>query len=209
MRPQELLRTMNCHDIPGERLQQIFKLCSLRYLGIAVPSHLIEFGQDHWMSQTSCSICRDKWIGIRCQHGTRTNRFFYVTPVVPQTGKIHEATVGRVTGFAAVSIWLIKATSHHDTSLRRERPAKSPGAVSSFTASIEALPLVILPGRILFGRSPVRRQPAPLTELDDPLIEIRITPQDQDVAHGIAIGVRNRIRMNLNRSERFGNLPQV
>ena len=200
---------MNCHDIPRERLQQIFKLCSLRYPGIAVPSHLIEFGQDHWLSQTSCSICRNEWIGIRGQHRARPHRFFCVLPVVPQTGKIHEATVGRVTGFASVSIWLIKTTSHHDTSLKRKRPTKPPGAVSRFTASVEALPLVIFPGRILCGRSPVRRQPAPLAALDDPLSERRITPQDQHVTHGIAIGVRNRIRTNLNRSERFNNLLQV
>jgi len=200
---------MNRHHVFRQRVQQILEQSPLSNFQVAVAIHLIELRQDDRLPHPACSIGCDKWVGFRGQHRARLNGFFVIIPVVPKAGQKKQTAVDGVTRLATTSKRLVETVPHQDTPLRLECVPESPRRVNGLTAGIKSFPLVLLSRRILFRQLPVGRQPAPLPEFDDPLIRVRIPPDDGDFLHGIKVFIRQRIDVDPQTVEQVDNLMQV
>jgi len=200
---------MNRHGVLGERRKQISQGRPFRDFQVAVSSDLLDVCEEDGLPQASRPIGSHQRVGFGCQHRARVDRFAIAFPVVPQPGKKEQTTVNGVASFTAANVRLVKFAARQHAALRSERPAESPGRIHCFAASVKPFPLVLLSRRVIRRGFPVRRQPAPLPQLDDPVVRFRIAPDDHDIAHRVPVGFRDKIESKLSVFERLGNLSQI
>ena len=200
---------MNCHHVFRQRTHQILEQSPFGDFGVAVASHLIEVCEDDRLPHPACSIGCNQWVSFRRQHRARLDRFLTIAPVIPQAGKEKHITANGVSSLAATAKRLVETVCHQDTPLRRERPPETPRRVNRLAAGIKPFPLIFLSCRVIRRRLPVRRQPTPLPEFDNPLLRFRVTPDDRNIAHWIAVRFRQRIDAELQPIKCFGNLMQI
>ncbi|MFT4558172.1 MAG: hypothetical protein ACI92S_003547 [Planctomycetaceae bacterium] len=200
---------MDRHGIRRERRKQVSQRSPLCDFQVAIARDLIDVCENDRLPQASRPIGRNQRIGFGGQHRARIDGISVAFPVIPQPGKKEQTTFNGVASFAAANERLVKLTADQHAALRLERSTETPGRVHRFAAGVEPFPLILLASLVVRRRLPVKRQPAPLPQLDDPVIRFRIESDYHDIAHRIPVGLRNQIEQQLSVLKRLGDLSQI